>query len=79
MEDRGCPPQAAFIVWPRSVTNGKDLTLSCVKHRAGRRHRVTLKLVWHELEDEWWLVRYSERPIDIATDPSTNGPGTEPM
>lgn len=62
MEARGCPPQAAFIVWPRSVANGQDLKLSAVKFRNGRRHRVTLSFRWKELEGEWWLVRYSERP-----------------
>ena len=65
MEDRGCPPQAAFIVWPESAANGQDLQLRCVKYRNGRRHRVTLSLTWHELTGEWWLVRYSERPESV--------------
>lgn len=74
MEDRGCPPQAAFIVWPESVSNGKELQLRAVKFRGGRRHRVVLSLSWHELEGEWWLMRYSERP-----ESAPEGPGTEPM
>ncbi len=74
MEDRGCPPQAAFITWPRSVTNGQDLQLSAVKFRGGRRHRVVLSFRWKELEGEWWLVRYSERP-----EPAPDGDGTEPF
>ena len=72
MEDRGCPPQAAFITWPRSVQNGQDLQLSMVKFRGGQRHRVILTLRWKPLENEWWLVRYAERP-----EPNPEGPGTE--
>lgn len=73
-EDR-CPPQAAFIMWPRSVQQDTELRLDCVKFRGGRRHRVTLHLSWKDLENEWWLDRYEERPwvFDLEE------PGVEPF
>lgn len=74
MEESQCPPQAAFVLWPKSVANGQDLDLSCVKFRGGRRHRVTLSVRWMARENEWWLIRYRERPEDQLQEP-----GMEPM
>lgn len=74
MEESQCPPQAAFILWPKSVQSGQDLALSCVKHRGGRRHRVILGVRWMPHEGEWWLISYREMPDVVSHEP-----GTEPM